>query len=99
MQKFFSLIVLAALFCPTAFAGGKRNSVTVKVTERNDSNVAYSYAFVNDSYGLAQNINLSGATLTLLLPNGDKAVVNCTSKFHGAVRWPGQCEVVPSAIG
>jgi hypothetical protein len=51
--------------------------------------VAYSYAFVNDSYGVAQNMNLSGATFTLLLPNGDKAVVNCTSKFSERFAGPG----------
>jgi hypothetical protein len=81
MKRITTLILMSLALVCLAVAGGKER-VTVKVTARNDSNVAYSYAFVNDSYGLAQNINLSGATFTLLLPNGDKAVVNCTSKFH-----------------
>jgi hypothetical protein len=88
MERITGLILMSLALVSLAFAGGKER-VTVKVTARNDSNVAYSYAFVNDSYGLAQNINLSGATFTLLLPNGDKAVVNCTSKFHERFAGPG----------
>jgi hypothetical protein len=49
----------------------------------------YSYAFVNGGTGLAQNLNLQGATLTLQLPNGDAAVVNCTSKFQERFAGPG----------
>jgi hypothetical protein len=61
----------------------------VKVIGRQDSNVPYSYAFVNGSMGIAQNLNLSGATLTLQLPDGDSAVVNCTSKFQERFAGPG----------
>ncbi|HSY92393.1 MAG TPA: hypothetical protein VK812_13535 [Candidatus Binatus sp.] len=81
-------VLVGLVLVGSAFAGGK-DRVTVKVTARNDSNVAYSYAFVNDSYGVAQNLNLRGATLTLVLPNGDKAVVNCTSKFQERMAGPG----------
>jgi hypothetical protein len=63
--------------------------VSVKVIDRQDSNVPYSYAFVNGSVGVAQNLNLSGATLTLQLPDGDSAVVNCTSKFQERFAGPG----------
>jgi hypothetical protein len=62
MRRIATLILIGLALVPLAFAGGKER-VTVKVTARSNSNVAYSYAFVNSSYGLAQNINLSGATL------------------------------------
>lgn len=74
MKRIATLILMSLALASLAFAGGKER-ITVKVTARNDSNVAYSYAFVNDSYGVAQSLNLQGATFTLLLPNGDKAVV------------------------
>ena len=88
MRRIATLILMSLALVSLAFAGGKER-VTVKVTERNDSNVAYSYAFVNASYGTAQSLNLRGATLTLVLPNGDSAVVNCTSKFHERMAGPG----------
>jgi hypothetical protein len=88
MKRIAAVVVAGLVLVSSAFAGGKER-VTVKVTERHDSNVAYSYAFVTDSYGVAQNMNLSGATFTLLLPNGDKAVVNCTSKFSERFAGPG----------
>jgi hypothetical protein len=58
-------------------------------TERQDSNIAYNYAFVSGYTGIAQNLNLRGATLTLQLPNGDMAVVNCASKFQERFAGPG----------
>ena len=63
--------------------------VTVKVTERQDNNVAYNYVFVSGYTGVEQNLNLRGATLTLQLPNGDTAVVNCSSKFQERFAGPG----------
>jgi hypothetical protein len=72
----------------SAFAKDKER-VTVKVTNRQDSNLSYSYAFANGSYGIAQQLNLRGATLTLVLPNGDSAVVNCNSKFQERFAGPG----------
>jgi hypothetical protein len=79
--------VLIGLALVSIAVAGER--VTVKVIARNDSNVPYSYAFANGSYGLAQNLNLRGATFTLVLPNGDSAVVNCTSKFQERFAGPG----------
>ena len=63
--------------------------VQVKVIERHDSSVAYSYSFSNGYGGIAQNLNLQGATFTLELPNGDRAVVNCSSKFQEKFAGPG----------
>jgi hypothetical protein len=88
MKRVAALILMGLALVSLAVAGGKER-VTVKVTERNDSNVAYSYAFVNASYGTAQNLNLRGATLTLVLANGDSAVVNCSSKFQERMAGPG----------
>ncbi|HEY5255561.1 MAG TPA: hypothetical protein VIJ53_12980 [Acidobacteriaceae bacterium] len=80
------LLFLALASSPVLVAQGR---VSVKVIDRQDSNVPYSYAFVNGSMGIAQNLNLSGATLTLQLPDGDSAVVNCTSKFQERFAGPG----------
>ena len=80
------LLFLALASSPVLVAQGR---VMVKVIDRQDSNVPYSYAFVNGSMGIAQNLNLSGATLTLQLPDGDSAVVNCTSKFQERFAGPG----------
>jgi hypothetical protein len=80
------LLFLALASSPVLVAQGR---VSVKVIDRQDSNVPYSYAFVNGSMGIAQNLNLSGATLTLQLPDGDSAVVNCTGKFQERFAGPG----------
>ncbi|MFY9741083.1 MAG: hypothetical protein WA252_11820 [Candidatus Sulfotelmatobacter sp.] len=82
MKNILAILVLSTLCA----AQGK---VKVTVIARQDSNTAYSYAFVNGWTGLAQNLNLVGATLTLKLPNGDSAVVNCTSKFRERFAGPG----------
>jgi hypothetical protein len=87
-MKRTAVVLVGLALAGSAFAGGKER-VTVKVTARNDSNVAYSYVFVNSSFGAAQSMNLQGATFTLLLPNGDQAVVNCTSKFQERMAGPG----------
>lgn len=75
------------LFC--ASVASAQGRVTVKVIERHDSNVEYSYVFANDYGGIAQNLHLQGATFTLQLANGDTAVVNCTSKFQERFAGPG----------
>ncbi|MHB2009423.1 MAG: hypothetical protein ACYCOX_15435 [Acidobacteriaceae bacterium] len=80
------LLFLGLASAPVLIAQGR---VTVKVIDRQDSSAPYSYAFVNGSMGVAQNLNLSGATLTLQLPDGDSAVVNCTSKFQERFAGPG----------
>ncbi|MFZ0815421.1 MAG: hypothetical protein WAM78_07870 [Candidatus Sulfotelmatobacter sp.] len=89
--------VLAVLMFSTLCAA--QGKVNVTVIARHDSNTAYSYAFVSGGTGLAQSLNLVGATLTLQLPNGDAAVVNCTQQVSRAVRGSGQCALVPGATG
>jgi hypothetical protein len=88
MKRIAALVLMSLALVSLAVAKDKER-VTVQVTARNDSNLAYSYAFVDQSYGIAQNLNLRGATLTLVLPNGDSAVVNCTSKFKERFAGPG----------
>jgi hypothetical protein len=82
VKTILAVLVLTALCA----AQGK---VNVTVIGRHDSYMPYSYSFVNGGTGLAQNLNLQGATLTLQLPNGDAAVVNCTSKFQERFAGPG----------
>jgi hypothetical protein len=81
-----SLGAVALLCGSVASAQGR---VPVKVVERHDSSVEYSYAFANQYGGVAQNLHLQGASFTLRLPNGDTAVVNCTSKFQERFAGPG----------
>jgi hypothetical protein len=88
MKRSAALIPMCLVLVSLAVAGGKQR-VAVTVIARSDSNTAYSYAFVNNFNGIAQNMNLRGATLTLQLPNGDAAVVNCTSKFQERMAGPG----------
>jgi hypothetical protein len=88
MKRIAALILMGLVVASSAVAGGKER-VAVTVIARHDSNVPYSYAFANGSYGLAQNLNLRGATLTLQLADGDAVVVNCTSKFQERFAGPG----------
>jgi hypothetical protein len=82
-------LTIATLFFALAIPAFAQGRVTVKVIERNDSNLQYSYVFADGYTGIAQTLNLRGATFTLQLPNGDQAVVNCTSKFHERFSGPG----------
>ena len=88
MKNVIAAVLLSLSLVSLAVAKDKER-VTVKVVNRNSSNVAYSYAFINGNYGIAQDLNLRGATLTLVLPNGDSAVINCTSKFQERFAGPG----------
>ena len=89
MKKLISAILSAVMFMsPLAYAKNK-DKVHVHVTDRQDSNLSYSYAFADVNYGVAQNMSLRGATFTLALDNGDVAVVNCTSKFQERFAGPG----------
>ncbi len=84
-----SILLLFVALASIASVAKEKERITVTVIARTDSNTAYSYAFVSGSTGIAQNLNLQGATLTLQLPNGDAAVVNCTSKFKERFAGPG----------
>jgi hypothetical protein len=61
----------------------------VTVIDRQESSQDYSYVFINKITGVSEDMTLRGATLTLLLPNGDTTVVNCVSKFQERFAGPG----------
>jgi hypothetical protein len=63
------ILLLFVALASVASLAKEKERVTVTVISRADSNVAYSYAFVSGSTGIAQNLNLQGATLTLQLPS------------------------------
>ena len=82
-------IIVAVLLSVSMAMAADSGKIVVKVINRQDSNLEYTYAFANQSYGIAQKLNLRGATLTLALPNGDSVVVNCVSKFKERFAGPG----------
>ena len=84
MKQLLAATILS-LFCPALLA----QRVPVKVINRQDSNRDYSYAFANSYNLIAQNMTLRGATFTLQLPDGDRAVVNCNAKFQERFAGPG----------
>jgi hypothetical protein len=87
-MKRFTIALLLLFATSTLFAKDKQ--VAVKVVDRQDSEVAYEYlAGVAGGRIIAETMNLSGATLTLLLPDGNEVVVNCASKFKERFSGPG----------
>ena len=88
------LLLLGLAFSPALMAQGR---VKVKVINRENSSIAYTYAFVGGDTVAEQDSTLQGATLTLQLPNGDTAVVNCVSKFKERGAGGRQCSFLPCA--
>jgi hypothetical protein len=84
MKKMFA--VLAVLACTVPAFG---QSFKVKVVDRQESNTEYNYLFANRHYATGGTLQLRGATLTLELPDGRAAVVNCESKFKERFAGPG----------
>lgn len=74
------IIVFAALGLALA-ASAKAQKIEVKVLDHQESTVQSDYAYMNQYYLSAGTLQLRGATLTLQLPDGRMAVVNCDSKF------------------
>ncbi|MGB9147545.1 MAG: hypothetical protein WCC14_17085 [Acidobacteriaceae bacterium] len=74
-----------ALVCAASAAAQK---LDVKIVDRQDKQDQYDYAAVYDNVAVGKSFTVQGATLTLELPDGRLAVVNCESKFaeHFAVR-------------
>ena len=86
MKKSMAMGLLVVL---ASGAFGAASRTDVKIIKRQDSNTDYSYAFADRYHAISQTLNLRGATFTLLLPNGDVAVVNCSSKFQERFAGPG----------
>jgi hypothetical protein len=60
----------------------------VKVINRQDSTQSYSYATFYNGQAAGAEFQVTGATLTLQLPDGRAAVVNCAAKFQERFAGP-----------
>jgi hypothetical protein len=101
MKKTLALlaVVLSLGFIPPALAKAPVE-LSVKIINRENSSQSYAYAtFYSNSNATAASqtstgtaaaatFQVSGATLTLQLPDGRMAVVNCASKFSERFRGP-----------
>jgi hypothetical protein len=81
MRKAVALSLLIVGFASLAPA----QKLNVKIVNREDRDSSYDYAGVYSIGGsttaTATTFHVTGATLTLQLPDGRMAVVNCASKF------------------
>ena|ERR1700733_12327743 len=81
MRKASAISLLIVGFASLASA----QKVNVKIVNREDQDSSYDYAGVYSVGGsttaTATTFHVTGATLTLQLPDGRMAVVNCASKF------------------
>jgi hypothetical protein len=62
-----------------AYASAQK--LNVKVVNQQDKEDQYDYAAVYNNVAVGKSFTVHGATLTLELPDGRLAVVNCESKF------------------
>jgi hypothetical protein len=67
-----------ALVCAASASAQK---IDVKIVDRQDKQDSYQYAAVYNNVAVGKSFAVQGATLTLELPDGRLAVVNCESKF------------------
>lgn len=81
--------ILVLLFSMPAASAQKLH---VKVVQRESNERSYDYTAAYNLFGTMQllggNFRVSGATLTLQLPDGRFVVVNCKSKFAERFRGP-----------
>ena len=81
MRKALAASLLILGFASLALA----QTLNVKIVNREDHDSSYDYAGVYNIGGsttaTATTFHVTGATLTLQLPDGRRAVVNCASKF------------------
>jgi hypothetical protein len=79
------LMLAASLLVLTFTSLASAQKLNVKVVNREDQESSYDYSGVYNVGGsttaTATTFHVSGATLTLQLPDGRRAVVNCASKF------------------
>lgn len=73
-------LALAGLILICA-ASASAQKLDVKIVDRQDKEDEYDYAAVFNNVAVAKSFKVRGATLTLQLPDGRGAVVNCESKF------------------
>jgi hypothetical protein len=84
------LLCFLALSSSLLLAGTPRTTVTITNRQNSDSEYTYATAYGGTNYAnaAAANFHVSGATLTLQLPDGRRAVVNCTYKFAEHMAGP-----------
>jgi hypothetical protein len=73
----FTIFALVFVFAIPVSA----QKLDVKIVDRQDKEDEYDYAAVFNNVAVAKSFKVRGATLTLQLPDGRGAVVNCESKF------------------
>lgn len=89
VMKTLTICFIAWVLSPSIALAQK---LDVKVLHRQDSDQSYEYAtyFTGQSAGQAAGatFHVTGAALTLQLPDGRVVVVNCTDKFAEKMRGP-----------
>lgn len=73
--------VALALLLSLCAASAAAQKLTVKVVDRQDRQDQYNYAAFYNNVAVGKSFTVTGATLTLELPDGRLAVVNCEGKF------------------
>jgi hypothetical protein len=76
MRKFLVAAVIASVVAPP-FA----QKLTVKIIDRQDNETTYTYIVPVGWLAIVGPYRVQGATLSLQLPDGQVAVVNCESKY------------------
>lgn len=77
MHQKCAAVCLFVLFRVSASA----QRLNVKIVNQQDREDQYDYAAVYNNIAVGKSFTVHGATLTLELPDGRLAVVNCESKF------------------
>jgi hypothetical protein len=75
----WTLAALGLILACAASAKGQK--LDVKIIDRQDKEDQYDYAAVYNNTAVGKTFKVHGATLTLELPDGRLAIVNCESKF------------------
>lgn len=86
-MKRFAIALLFLLVTTTLFAKDK-GLTTVQIVDRQNSESQYDYVSVTGTDVHGATFSVTGATLTLLLPDGREAVVNCAWKFQERMAGP-----------
>jgi len=72
---------MAAMLTLAFAASASAQQLEVKIIDRQDKEDSYDYAAVYNNVAVGKTFKVYGATLTLQLPDGRLAIVNCESKF------------------
>ena len=81
------LVCIACLSMTCAFSA-LAQKLDVKIIDRQDKEDQYDYAAVYNNVAVGKSFKVHGATLTLELPDGRLAIVNCESKFAEHMAGP-----------